>query len=171
MATLTENPPPPHRFEQHVGFDNLPVGEATKNNPSSFTLQARHQGYHSSRRSRTFMIGVDEHSYSQYALVWLLTHMVDDGDEIICVRVMENPVRPDKNYQEDAKKLLEIIKSKNELNKAISIILEYSVGKLHDTFQQLVGLLHSPVGYHFVATLLTRKPARNLQPFHACGRH
>jgi hypothetical protein len=144
MATLTENPPPPHRFEQHVGFDNLPVGEATKNNPSSFTLQARHQGYHSSRRSRTFMIGVDEHSYSQYALVWLLTHMVDDGDEIICVRVMENPVRPDKNYQEDAKKLLEIIKSKNELNKAISIILEYSVGKLHDTFQQLVG---SPSGW------------------------
>ncbi|KAK3295786.1 uncharacterized protein B0H64DRAFT_154554 [Chaetomium fimeti] len=140
MATLTERPPPPHRFEQHVGFDNLPVGEATKNNPSSFTLQARHQGYHSSRRSRTFMIGVDEHNYSQYALVWLLTHMVDDGDEIICVRVMENPVRPDKNYQEDARKLLEIIKSKNELNKAISIILEYSVGKLHDTFQQLLGI-------------------------------
>lgn len=114
------------------------------------------------------MIGVDEHSYSQYALVWLLTHMVDDGDEIICVRVMESPVRPDKNYQEDAKKLLEIIKSKNELNKAISIILEYSAGKLHDTFQQLVGLLS---WYHFVAALLTRKPARDLQPFHACGRH
>lgn len=91
------------------------------------------------------MIGVDEHSYSQYALVWLLTHMVDDGDEIICVRVMENPVRPDKNYQEDAKKLLEVIKSKNELNKAISIILEYSVGKLHDTFQQLVGLPNGSV--------------------------
>ena len=80
MATLTASPLPPHRFEQHVGFNNLPVGEATKNNPSSFTLQARHQGYHPSRRSRTFMIGVDEHSYSHYALVWLLTNMVDDGD-------------------------------------------------------------------------------------------
>ncbi|KAK4044695.1 hypothetical protein C8A01DRAFT_31194 [Parachaetomium inaequale] len=137
---LRESSPSPVRFEQHVGFDNLPVGEATKNNPSSFTLQARHQGYQLSRRSRTFMIGVDEHNYSQYALVWLLNNMVDDGDEVICVRVMESPVRPDKNYQEDARKLMELIKSKNDLNKAICIILEYSVGKLHDTFQQLLGI-------------------------------
>jgi hypothetical protein len=142
MATLTANPLPPHRFEQHVGFDNLPIGEATKNNPSSFTLQARHQGYHPSRRSRTFMIGVDEHAYSDCALVWLLNNMVDDGDEVICVRVLESASRPDKNYQEEAKRLLEGIKSKNELNKSISIVLEYSVGKLHDTFQQLVGRIN-----------------------------
>lgn len=139
MATLTAISLPP-RFRQRVGFDNLPVGEATKNNPSSFTLQARHQGYHPSRRSRTFMIGVDEHAYSDYALVWLLSNMVDDGDEVICVRVLESPVRLDKNYQEEAKKLLAAIQAKNELNKAISIVLEYSVGKLHDTFQQLVSL-------------------------------
>ena len=143
MATLTAQPLPPHRFEQHVGFDNVPVGEATKNNPSSFTLQARHQGYHPSRRSRTFMIGVDEHAYSDCALVWLLNNMVDDGDEIICVRVLESTLRPEKNYQDDAKRLLETIKSKNELNKAISIVLEYSVGKLHDTFQQLVRVVEN----------------------------
>ncbi|KAL2164323.1 hypothetical protein VTH06DRAFT_3539 [Thermothelomyces fergusii] len=137
---LRESSPSPVRFERHVGFDNLPIGEATKNNPSSLSLQARHQGYRASRRSRTFMIGVDEHNYSQYALVWLLNNMVDDGDEVICVRVLESPVRPDKNYLEDAKKLLETIMSKNELNKAISITLEYSVGKLHDTFQQLLAI-------------------------------
>lgn len=88
------------------------------------------------------MIGVDEHAYSDCALVWLLNNMVDDGDEVICVRVVENASRPDKNYQEEAKRLLEGIKSKNDLNKSISIVLEYSVGKLHDTFQQLVGLHH-----------------------------
>jgi len=86
------------------------------------------------------MIGVDEHAYSDCALVWLLNNMVDDGDEIICVRVLESTLRPEKNYQDDAKRLLETIKSKNELNKAISIVLEYSVGKLHDTFQQLLGI-------------------------------
>jgi hypothetical protein len=84
------------------------------------------------------MIGVDEHAYSDYALVWLLNNMIDDGDEVVCVRVVESPLRPDKNYQEEARKLLEAIQAKNELNKAISIVLEYSVGKLHDTFQQLV---------------------------------
>ncbi|KAK3322235.1 hypothetical protein B0H66DRAFT_195383 [Apodospora peruviana] len=139
MATLTQSPPPPRRFRPHVGFDNLPVGEATKNNTSSFTLHVRHQGYQPSRRSRTFMVGVDEHNYSDYALVWLLNNMVDDGDEVVCVRVIESPIRPgEKNYREEAKKLLQAIQAKNELNKAISIILEYSVGKLHDTFQQLL---------------------------------
>ncbi|KAK4189540.1 hypothetical protein QBC35DRAFT_136699 [Podospora australis] len=141
MSVKLTEPPPALRFRQHVGFDNLPAGEATKNNPSSFTLQARHQGYQSSRRSRTFMIGVDEHAYSDYALVWLLTHMVDDGDEVVCVRVVESGIRSsEKSYQEDAKRLLHDIQSKNEKNKAISIILEYSVGKLHDTFQQLLGM-------------------------------
>ncbi|KAK3368165.1 hypothetical protein B0H63DRAFT_404468 [Podospora didyma] len=138
MATLIRNASAPPRFRTHVGFDNLPVGEATKNNTSSFTLHVKHQGYQPSRRSRTFMIGVDEHAYSDYALVWLLSNMVDDGDEIICVRVLENPIRPEKNYQEEAKKMLQQIQAKNELNKAISIILEYSVGKLHATFQQLL---------------------------------
>lgn len=141
MSTLTASPPSPPRFSQHVAFDNLPIGEATKNNPSSFTLQVKHRGYHPSRRSRTFMIGVDEHAYSDYALVWLLNNMVDDGDEVVCVRVLEGPFRPcEKNYQEEARKLLEAIQAKDELNKAISIVLEYSVGKLHDTFQQLVCL-------------------------------
>ena len=86
------------------------------------------------------MVGVDEHAYSDYALVWLLNNMVDDGDEVVCVRVLESPVssKGEKVYQEDAKKLLATIQSKNEHNKAISIVLEYSVGKLHDTFQQMV---------------------------------
>ena len=90
------------------------------------------------------MVGVDEHAYSDYALVWLLNNMVDDGDEVVCVRVIESPIRPgEKNYQEDAKRLLQAIQAKNELNKAISIILEYSVGKLHATFQQLVCIFPS----------------------------
>jgi len=86
------------------------------------------------------MVGVDEHAYSDYALVWLLNNMVDDGDEVVCVRVLESPPRgSEKRYQDDAKKLMHSIQEKNELNKAISIVLEYAVGKLHDTFQTLVG--------------------------------
>ena len=136
---LTQGSRPPRRFEAHVGFDNIAAGDATKNNPTSFTLHHKHQGYQSSRRSRTFMVGVDEHAFSDFALMWLLTQMVDDGDEVVCVRVIETPARPnEKNYREEGRKLLEAIKSKNELNKAISIVLEYSFGKLHSTFQQLV---------------------------------
>lgn len=139
MTELTETPNSEPRFKRHVGFDNLPVGEATKFNTSSLTLNVRHQGYHPRRRSRTFMVGVDEHAYSDYALVWLLENLVDDGDEVVCVRVVETPVRgTDKSYLEEAKKMMHSITEKNTQNRAISIILEYSVGKLHATFQQLV---------------------------------
>lgn len=139
MIALTEPPTSDIRFKRHVGFDNLPVGDATKNNPLSFTLNVRHQGYQSNRRSRTFMAGVDDHDYSDYALVWLLENLVDDGDEVVCVRVVEHSARSsEKSYQEDAKRQLKAIEEKNTQNRAISIVLEYSVGKLHATFQQLV---------------------------------
>ncbi|EAA27755.2 hypothetical protein GE21DRAFT_4273 [Neurospora crassa] len=143
-SSLTKSSNSAPRFRQHVGFDNLPAGDSTKNNTSSFTLHVKHQGYQPSRRSRTFMVGVDEHAYSDYALVWLLNNMVDDGDQVVCVRVIENPIRPgEKSYQEEAKKLLQTIQSKNEQNRAISIILEWAVGKLHSTFQKLLHL-HQP---------------------------
>lgn len=139
MIDLTE--PPPSRFKRHVGFDNIPAAEATKSNTSSLTLNVRHQGYHPGRRSRTFMVGVDEHAYSDYALRWLLENMVDDGDEVICVRVIETPIR-DKSYHDDAVKMMHRIQDMNTLNRAISIVLEYSVGKLHATFQQLIQIYH-----------------------------
>ena len=139
MATLTGARSPAPRFRSHVAFDSLPAGEATKNNTAAFTLNVRHEGYQSKRRSRTFIVGVDEHEYSDYALKWLLESLVDDGDEVVCVRVIESPTRlGERSYQEDAYRILRRIQEKNEKNKAISIILEYSVGKLHATFQHFV---------------------------------
>ncbi|KAI0024981.1 universal stress protein family [Xylariomycetidae sp. FL0641] len=127
------------RFESHVAFDNVPLGDTTNNNPISFTLNVRHHGFQFRRRHRTFMVGVDDNSYSDHALQWLLDELVDDGDEIVCVRVIESPIRlADKTYQEEAKALMSSIQSKNFQNRAIGLILEYAVGKLHSTFQHLI---------------------------------
>ncbi|KXH37454.1 universal stress protein family [Colletotrichum simmondsii] len=133
-------------LESHVAFDNLPLGEATKNNTLSLTLNVRHRGYQAQRRSRTFMVGVDEHAYSDYALQWLLDELVDDGDEVVCVRVIEKELRAaetNKIYQEEAKKVMDGILKRNGLNRAISIVLEYASGKLHATFQRLIQI-HQP---------------------------
>ncbi|KAI1074112.1 universal stress protein family [Whalleya microplaca] len=136
--TLTESPHS-QRFESHVAFDNIPLGESTDYNPISFTLNVRHAGFQYKRRHRTFMVGVDDNSYSDHALQWLLDELVDDGDEIVCVRVIETQVRlTDKAYQEDAKALMESIQAKNTQNRAIGLVLEYAVGKLHNTFQHLI---------------------------------
>lgn len=85
------------------------------------------------------MVGVDENSYSDYAIQWLLDELVDDGDEIVCVRVLEKEIRMnDRQYQEDAQSVMQGILAKNGANRAVSIVLEYAVGKLHATFQKLV---------------------------------
>ncbi|KAK5997575.1 Universal stress protein A family protein C25B2.10 [Cladobotryum mycophilum] len=138
-SQVRSSSPPYERFQRHVGFDNVPSGEATKNNTLSLTLNVRHKGYQARRRSRTFMVGVDEHSYSDYAIQWLLDELVDDGDEIVCVRVIEKDIRlNDKQYQEDAQHVMQGILNKNAANRAISFVLEYAVGKLHATFQKLI---------------------------------
>ncbi|KAL7945822.1 hypothetical protein V8C42DRAFT_352814 [Trichoderma barbatum] len=135
-------PSPPHsRFQRHVGFDNVPSGETSKKVPSSLVLNVRHDGYQPRRRSRTFMVGIDEHSYSDYAVQWLLDELVDDGDEIICVRVIEKDVRlSEKSYHNDAQQVMKSILEKNSKNHAVAFILEYAVGKLHATFQSLIQL-------------------------------
>ncbi|RYP57556.1 hypothetical protein DL769_009407 [Monosporascus sp. CRB-8-3] len=136
--------PPHRRFESHVAFDNIPLGESTEHNPISFTLNVRHAGFQFNRRHRIFMVGVDDNAYSDHALQWLLDELVDDGDEIVCVRVIETQVRlADKAYQDDAMRLMESIKAKNTQNHAISLVLEYAVGKLHSTFQHLIKI-YSP---------------------------
>ncbi|KAF5588939.1 universal stress A family [Fusarium pseudoanthophilum] len=137
MATLTETPP--DRFKKHVAFDNVTAGEPTKNNAISFTLNVRHKGYKARRRSRCFMVGVDEHTYSDYALQWLLDELVDDGDDVVCVRVVEKELRlTDKQYRDDADSVMKGIVARNGNNRAINIVLEYAVGKLHTTFQHLI---------------------------------
>ncbi|ROW12168.1 hypothetical protein VMCG_00690 [Cytospora schulzeri] len=135
---------------EHVTFNNVNLGEPTKQNFPSYTLVVRHLGYASNqRRSRTFMVGIDDHEYSDEALQWLFGKFVDDGDEIVCVRVVEKDVRQleaDKrqaNFQKEANAEVERLKAKCGDSKAISIVLEYAVGKLHSTFQRLIQL-HQP---------------------------
>ncbi len=140
MAMLTGRPPV-SRFRQHVAFDNIPVGETTKNNTLSYTLSISHYGYQPRRRSRTLMVGVDQQVYSDFALQWLLEEYADDGDEVICVHVTDKDPRglEEKYYKSKAEAMVDRIKGKIPEHCAISIKLEYAVGKLHPTFQNLVG--------------------------------
>lgn len=141
---LTEDPDN-SRFQSHVSFDNFNGGEPTEKNTISFTLNVKHKGYQFKRRSRTFMVGIDENDYSDVALTWMLDELVDDGDEVICIRVVEKDAKnfndrysERRQYQKDAKELLERVQRKSDVNKAISIVLEYAVGKLQTTFGKMV---------------------------------
>ena len=172
MGSLTS--PENDRFQNHVSFDNLPIGEATKHNMPALTINVKHNGYKAGRRSRTFMVGADENAYSDYALQWLLDELVDDGDEVVCVRVVEKEVRySDGSYLSDAQAIMRDIVAKNGTQRALSFVLEYAVGKLHGTFQKLVRAtsIVFPFYYYVWTTWLTSYPDPNLSAGYAHRRH
>lgn len=112
----------------------------------SFTLNYKHNAYQYTKRSRTFLCGTDSNSYSEFALEWLIEELVDDGDEIVCLRVIDRDSRlasdSNKIYREEAEKYMQKIIEKNVEGKALSFVLEFSVGKVQDQIQQMV--LESP---------------------------
>lgn len=138
------SPPPPPQFRPSVSFD-------TFSNPSasdfSLTLNRKHKDYVYTKRSRTFLCGTDTNEYSDTALEWLIDELVDDGDEVVCLRVVEKDSKEaakwsggqgEKGYRREAGRFLEEIEKKNTDDRAISLVLEFSIGKVHDTIQQMI---------------------------------
>ena len=129
-------------FLKRVSFDTFDNKDASD---FSLTLKSKHRDYSYSRRSRTFLCGTDQNDYSEFAPEWLIDELVDDGDEIVCLRVVDKDSKissdaalQERLYRKEARKLLDQIIDKNEDEKAISIILEFAVGKVHETIQRMV---------------------------------
>jgi hypothetical protein len=82
-------------------------------------------------------------------LEWLLDELVDDGDEIVCLRVVEKDSKlasdasiQQGRYRSEAQKLMDWVIEKNgqEGESAISLVLELAVGKVQDVIQRMVSL-------------------------------
>jgi hypothetical protein len=132
------SPPPPSNYQRGVSFDTFDNRDAST---ESFTLRYKHRDYANSARSRTFLCGTDAKDYSEYALEWMIDELVDDGDEIVCLRVIEKETAREHNikYREEAQKLLDSVQRKNSTEeKAISMVMELAIGKVQDIFQQMV---------------------------------
>lgn len=140
------SPPPPNAYERGVSFDTFDNRDAAD---FSLTLNYKHKGYQSTRRSRTFLCGTDQNDYSDFALEWLMDELVDDGDEIVCLRAVERDSRIASDsgveggkYRQEAEKLFEQAIQKNSQDeKAISLVVELAVGKVQDIIQRMVCLL------------------------------
>ncbi|KAF2473520.1 adenine nucleotide alpha hydrolases-like protein [Lindgomyces ingoldianus] len=133
-------------FQSRVSFDTFdkPADFIEEN---SFTLIAKHKDYEYTKRSRTFLCGCDDNEYSEYALQWLIDELVDDGDEIVCLRVVEkdstlaaDPSVEKRRYRSEAETLMKQIQNKNHENKAINLILEFAVGKVNIVIDEMINL-------------------------------
>ena len=130
-------------YESRVSFDTFDNRDATD---YSITLSSKHKDYAYTNHSRTFLCGTDQNDYSEFALEWLIDELVEDGDEIVCLRVVDpgSKINSDTSvqqgkYKAEAYKLLEQIKAKNkDEEKSINLVLEYAVGKVPETIQRMV---------------------------------
>ncbi|KAJ5725684.1 uncharacterized protein N7483_007041 [Penicillium malachiteum] len=159
------SPPPPRTYERGVSFDTFDNRDAAD---FSLTLNYKHKGYQSTRRSRTFLCGTDQNDYSEFALEWMLEELVDDGDEIVCLRAVEKDSRmasgsaiEEGKYRQEAKRLFDQVIQKNSQDeKAISLILELAVGKVEDIIQRMIRI-YEP------AMLVVGTRGRNLKGVHS----
>lgn len=140
------SPPPPAQFRPSVSFDTFKNKEASE---FSLTLGRKHRDYEYTKRSRTFLVGTDANEYSDTALEWLVDELVDDGDEIVCLRVVEKDSHEarkwsggqgEKGYRKEAEKFMESIEKKNSDDRAISLVLEFAIGKVQETIQNMIKL-------------------------------
>lgn len=142
------SPPPPPVFQPRVSFDTFDRNDAENNtDDNSFTLVSKHKDYEYTKRSRTFLCGCDDNDYSDNALQWLIDELVDDGDEIVCLRVIDekDSAAADKSiehkrYRSEAHAIMKQYQAKNHENKAINLILEFAVGKVHKVIDEMINL-------------------------------
>jgi hypothetical protein len=133
-------------YERGVSFNTFDNRDASD---FSLTLNYKHKGYQSTRRSRTFLCGTDQNEYSDFALNWLIDELVQDGDEIVCLRAVEKDSAmasdagiEEGKYRQEAKRLFEQVIQKNSQDeKAISLVLELVVGKVEEIIQRMVSSL------------------------------
>ena len=51
--------------------------------------QAKSEGYKRSRNTRVFAVAVSADESGEDALDWLMAELVEDGDEVVAIRVIE----------------------------------------------------------------------------------
>ncbi|GLI78656.1 hypothetical protein PoHVEF18_006976 [Penicillium ochrochloron] len=159
------SPPPPKTYERGVSFNTFDNRDAAD---FSLTLNYKHKWYQSTRRSRTFLCGTDQNEYSDFALNWLIDELVQDGDEIVCLRAVEKDSAmasdagiEEGKYRQEAKRLFEQVIQKNSQDeKAISLVLELVVGKVEEIIQRMIRI-YEPV------MLIVGTRGRNLQGVHS----
>ncbi|EOR03751.1 hypothetical protein E3P92_03941 [Wallemia ichthyophaga] len=131
-------------YRRKVGFDSM--DEYLTGHPlSTLTLQSTTSDYKRLKNSRIFLVGASTDVNGQRALDFVLMNLLENGDEIVAMRVFDDEQRNQDNAREEAEELLESIRVKNDEfdNRQISIVVEFIAGKITTAIRSLISL-HRP---------------------------
>ncbi|KAG6864618.1 hypothetical protein C0991_008266 [Blastosporella zonata] len=129
-------------YTAKVSFDTFENKSASM---FSFTLQVKSDGYVRTRSTRVFLCASSPDESGREALDWSLEGLVQDGDElIVCRGVDEDVLERDHNIvRDEARELMKMIQQKSveaDPDRKLSLILEYIPGRITDTLDRLIAL-------------------------------
>ncbi|KAJ2916236.1 hypothetical protein MD484_g4177, partial [Candolleomyces efflorescens] len=136
-STVKEKP-----YTPKVSFDTFENPLASM---FSFTLQVKSAGYKRTRNTRVYLCAASTDESGVEALDWCLESLVQDGDEVIIFRgVDEEVLEKDHDIlRDDAREFMRVIQAKSaeaDPDRKLSLILEYIPGKITDTIDRLIAL-------------------------------
>ncbi|ODN72887.1 hypothetical protein L202_08310 [Cryptococcus amylolentus CBS 6039] len=134
------------KYRRKVGFEAFEAGPAAL---FAFTCQAKSEGYKRSRNTRVFAVACSPDESGESALEWLMSELVEDGDEVVALRVIEvddGERQSDKTqdeFREEAQSLLKLVLQKNDEaddTRKISVIVEFVAGKVPEILLKMIAL-------------------------------
>ncbi|KAJ9110111.1 hypothetical protein QFC19_001782 [Naganishia cerealis] len=139
---------PEFGYRRKVGFETFDGAKVKDDALFSYTLQAKSDYYRRNRNTRVFMAAVSNDEKGEDALDWLMDNLVEDGDEVVAVRVIEldegekASQQAQDEFREEAAQLLKTILEKNDEfgDRRISVIVEFVAGKVTQTLMRLISL-------------------------------
>ncbi|KAJ7478679.1 hypothetical protein B0H11DRAFT_2028282 [Mycena galericulata] len=129
-------------YTPKVSFDTFENPAASM---FSFTLQVKADGYIRTRSTRVFLVAAGPDESGREALDWSLEALVQDGDELIVCRGVDEDLfeRDHEAVREEARQLMLQIQEKSieyDPERKLSIILEYIPGRITATLDRLIAL-------------------------------
>lgn len=111
----------------------------------SYTLHVQNDGYSRTKNTRVFLCAASPDESGTQALDWALESLVQDGDEFVVFRGVDDPDLGKEHaaYRDEARELMRRVQEKcmeNEPDRKLSIILEFIAGPITNSIDRLVAL-------------------------------
>ncbi|KAK4685967.1 hypothetical protein P7C73_g4169, partial [Tremellales sp. Uapishka_1] len=133
------------KYRRKVGFEAFEAGPDAL---FAYTCAAKSEGYKRSRSTRVFAVAVSSDETGLDALDWLMAELVEDGDEVVAIRVIDldegerATASAQEEFREDAHTLLATVLDKNneEENRRISVVVEFVAGRVTEMLLKMIAL-------------------------------
>lgn len=134
-----------------------------------FSVSSKHVEHSTTYWSRSFLCSMSSVHNSKPALLWLVQNVMENGDELVCLKVVHDSSFEPVHYQHEAEDLLSEVVKALDTSLKIKVVVEVALGSIKTVVRKTM-LLYQPalvvVGttaktYSNVMRYMTRKTLSN----------